>query len=366
MNSFVPLPNRDASPAIRGFVYQVQRTIQAWLDLPDDMSLYCEAGEDIDYVRRLLDDNAPPESWDRLSEQVKHFQEPVSLRSAPVVESLANFVATRSLNPNISLSFRFFTNARSRHEREDRFPGGRSGIEAWIAIQSGHIDNTEVEATVDEIRRVLVHAAVVPANASVAKRDKYTQLRAFLDSADNDALVAKLIRPFEFSTGNEGVEDLQPTIERKLRDSELARTVGEARELYRALFAEVFHRLSRSGDKHLDGATLRRIIADGTLASVDRAVLERIQQHLSGADMQLSAIHGDVLAIRRWTETAGVALGIGGSPAGLMSGSELLSSYASRPDSPPVQPAFFVERPSLVQEALSALVQGQTRLCVRV
>jgi hypothetical protein len=51
--AFNPLPGRDAHAAIAGFVYQVERTILAWLDLPPDTILFCESGEDIDYVAAI-------------------------------------------------------------------------------------------------------------------------------------------------------------------------------------------------------------------------------------------------------------------------------------------------------------------------
>ena len=54
MEAFNPLPSRDAFATIRGYLYQVQRTILAWLDISDDTILLCEAGEDIDYIRAAL------------------------------------------------------------------------------------------------------------------------------------------------------------------------------------------------------------------------------------------------------------------------------------------------------------------------
>ena len=49
---FVRQESRDAYAVIRGFVYQVERTILVWLDLEKENILYCECGEDIDYLRQ--------------------------------------------------------------------------------------------------------------------------------------------------------------------------------------------------------------------------------------------------------------------------------------------------------------------------
>ena len=46
--TFQPLPGRDAYAAVRGFLYQIQRTVLAWLSLDERTVLVCESGEDID------------------------------------------------------------------------------------------------------------------------------------------------------------------------------------------------------------------------------------------------------------------------------------------------------------------------------
>ena len=48
---------RDASAAIAGYVYQVNVTVQRWLNLGANEHLELEAGEDIDIVRRARADD---------------------------------------------------------------------------------------------------------------------------------------------------------------------------------------------------------------------------------------------------------------------------------------------------------------------
>jgi hypothetical protein len=50
-------PGRDASAAIAGYVYQVNVTVQRWLNLGANEHLELEAGEDIDIVRRARADD---------------------------------------------------------------------------------------------------------------------------------------------------------------------------------------------------------------------------------------------------------------------------------------------------------------------
>jgi len=47
-------PRRDAWSAIRGFYYQIQLTVQRWLELSPHDQLFCERGEDIEVIRAAL------------------------------------------------------------------------------------------------------------------------------------------------------------------------------------------------------------------------------------------------------------------------------------------------------------------------
>ena len=52
MSEFRLARDRDAWPTIRGFVYQIELTIDRWLRLDQDHDLELEAGEDIELTRR--------------------------------------------------------------------------------------------------------------------------------------------------------------------------------------------------------------------------------------------------------------------------------------------------------------------------
>jgi hypothetical protein len=115
---FVRQEERDAYAVIRGFVYQVERTILAWLDLDKEAVLYCECGEDIDYVRQLIDQGLEGSTEERLLEQIKYRQgTALSLRSKEVLEAIANFVLHKKSNPHHQLKMRFFTNANPAKEK---------------------------------------------------------------------------------------------------------------------------------------------------------------------------------------------------------------------------------------------------------
>jgi hypothetical protein len=81
MNEFTPILNRDASHVINGYVYQVDLTIERWLNLESGQVLELECGEDIDTISpNILDKEAI-----RLLEQVKHRISPVTLRTPAAI-----------------------------------------------------------------------------------------------------------------------------------------------------------------------------------------------------------------------------------------------------------------------------------------
>lgn len=199
-DTFSPLPGRDAYAAIRGFVYQVQRTILAWIALPDDGALLCEAGEDVDHVR-----NALASGGERLLEQIKYREGQLSLHAPEVLEALGNFLAARERNPGHELRFRFFTNAAATTERGHDFPGGFTGIDAWNAIRARNVPADERAATLAALRAVLSNAV-----AGGAGRRHPTQAAAvarFLDDADDATLVEELIDCVEFGRGGGSPSD---------------------------------------------------------------------------------------------------------------------------------------------------------------
>ncbi len=78
MSTFTTQRDRDAWNTIRGYVYQVDLTIERWLNLQPGQTLELECGEDIDIVSRSL--TATPEERQRLLEQVKHRVSSITLK----------------------------------------------------------------------------------------------------------------------------------------------------------------------------------------------------------------------------------------------------------------------------------------------
>ena len=67
MSIFIPPKDRDTYSIIWGYVYQVDLTIERWINLQPGQILEVERGEDIDTISRSLTET--PEEQKRLLEQ---------------------------------------------------------------------------------------------------------------------------------------------------------------------------------------------------------------------------------------------------------------------------------------------------------
>src|SRR5438552_3399525 len=95
--------DRDAWAAIRGYTYQVDRTVVSWLKLGPGEALELECGEDIDLLAPSV--LALDLDFQRTLEQVKCLDRSVTLRSTSTREALCGFTDHFQENPSLVLRF---------------------------------------------------------------------------------------------------------------------------------------------------------------------------------------------------------------------------------------------------------------------
>lgn len=143
-------PRRDAWSAIRGFYYQIQLTVQRWLELGPHDELFCERGEDIEIISGALG-NAP--TVEQLLEQVK-VRRSISLRSSESVSAVTRFFEARQLGARPTL-FRFVTTGKASKEQGANFPRNLPGLVAWNAAKSRELDNAEIVRVAQQAKQLL-------------------------------------------------------------------------------------------------------------------------------------------------------------------------------------------------------------------
>lgn len=299
--AYDPPRERDAWFAIRGFVYQVQLTIERWLQLGPDERLELERGEDIDIVAGWAGSD---ESMKRLLEQVKHRDSNLTLNSSAARAALANFVEHVSANAGQPLTFRFVTNAAAGVERTPHLPKRRSGIKIWEELRRGDLEDVDKRRRIAALRGLLRRGRC-PSDTPQNTWDKYQRFIANAGCEEID----RLIQSFEWSVAHEDVIDLRPAIEQRIAERAQRGEEGWGEQAYDRLFSHVFETLSRRGTKALTGEDLKaalkgtgpdntRTLKRLTETTVElRKRLDRATERLDAHDSSIQVIQVQVASL---------------------------------------------------------------------
>lgn len=181
---------RQAIDSLRGYDYQIWRSVDAWMQLGDGQLLYLEGAEDFDVV---------DESGDASTFQIKNSGKPVTLGSPDVRKAIENFWAHVERNTGRSIRMWFVTRGDVGSEKGDPFQGEK-GIELWRMAAKGN-DGAAM--------RVAGHL-----KSTLTARN----LVDFLGSADATELRSKLFQRVDWTTNEPSTEAIQLSVERAAID----------------------------------------------------------------------------------------------------------------------------------------------------
>lgn len=289
---FVMDRDRDAWAAVRGFAYQVDRTVEHWLRLEAGQILELERGEDIDLVERAL--SSPDEGEARrYLEQIKYREKNVSLATAEAREFLANSVDHMLINPKLDLRFRFSTNASPGVERKGPFPGV-PGILVWQRLARSESDASE--ATKQEAALLtFLRTAKRPKEFWKPTWEKFTTFLSGVDEAGWRSFVARV----DWCTAQPDAVDYRPRLTAELVERGFAPDPTEATALCDALVSHVWRLLSHRGIKRLSASDLATVVAGPRLGDADRAKLARLASWTAEAEARIAALEGEQPIIKQ-------------------------------------------------------------------
>lgn len=182
---------RQATAALRGYRYQILRTIYEWLHLEEGERLYLEGAEDFDRIS----------SADAQATQVKHSdtEVTVTLRSPAVVATINNYWSLRLRNAQRRVRLNFLTTAGVGVEASAPFGADRAGLTVWSeAAQLAAVTPEESSALLSE--------------GSVSG-----ELAEFLKTATPTEVRAQLLRPITWRTREPGIGDVESALLSRLR-----------------------------------------------------------------------------------------------------------------------------------------------------
>ncbi len=205
LNPLANDPGREAVASMRGYSYQILRSIETWLDLSDGEELYLEGAEDLDRAGQL----------EVITEQVKDTKGSgtLTLRNGNAIAAISNFWQHCKRNPGSTIKFRYLTTSEVGTERGMDLSLSRPGVEAWEQIRR-----------TPKAESCLVDAEIIR-NFLLSHDETAQSLKDFLTSATPEQFVDCVIMPFEWVTGQPNADALQQRIENKLIE------LGEPRKI---------------------------------------------------------------------------------------------------------------------------------------
>jgi hypothetical protein len=276
-------PERDASAAIAGYVYQVNVTVQRWLNLGPNEHLELEAGEDIDIVRRARADDISEAERD--VEQVHRPARPLTLRSKKARQAIVNFCGHSNAREGVQLRFRFVTTAKAAREAGAAQPG----IVLWESVRnSGAITPDEV-AAVEHIRQQLT-GGPKPKGVSA---DEWENFKAILADASPDRLT-DVIRSFEWAMEQGDAQFFRTEANRRLSEMRPGQSPAMIVRVFTHLFAYVFGLLSQTGPKVLTADSLRSELNASSVSEGDLLTAEWLLRRLDEIEGRLTELEETV------------------------------------------------------------------------
>ncbi|HEX6370844.1 MAG TPA: hypothetical protein VF006_18140 [Longimicrobium sp.] len=290
-------PSRQAVDTLRGYAYQIWRSVDRWVSLPPGYVLYLEGAEDVDLLGPGVSE----------AEQIKALSGTVTLASADILESVLNYWSHQQRNQALVIDFRFLTTAKRGKERSKEL-GAERGLDLWDRCR-------EADCKPDALRaflaaRVLTSIKPVPQKKETQVRREAREkqnaiaedLHRFLTQSSDDELRERLLRRITWDTGSSPQPEIEARVLQVLREYG-ARThsapPSESDKVLAHLLKHAWDVACREQDRWVSYADFLKIFESVVAVSVTRVEYQRLRQ-LEASVQGGDAIAGEPPATAAW------------------------------------------------------------------
>ena len=250
-------PKRQANDSLRGYRYQILHSVQAWLSLADDETLYLEGAEDFDIIS--------PETITAV--QVKDTQHNITLRSQEVNDAINHYWELRTNNPNLRVKFCFRTRSQRGVERDNPFGEDQRGLDLWG-------DCLGNEETITKISEFLQTTGKISQDVA-----------DFLKKAEPQQIYEQLIEPIAWETSSEEASSVEKSIREKLvlhgNRQNIPIPPSDAEKVVDHLLEEALMVAAQKEDRKLTKARFLKIFEEKTTRRVPNQHWQQYQQVLA-------------------------------------------------------------------------------------
>lgn len=251
-------PTREAVDSMRGYSYQVLRSVLAWVDLSEGELLFLEGAEDFDHI---AGDTAT-------TTQVRDTQGSgnVTLRSRGTLQALNHFWSHRQRNPGRRVRFRYLTTSQVGLERGDPLGRGVPGIDLWKrAKETGNPD-----CQAEDLSAL---CAFLRDQSGLSDG-----LRDFLGSCSLDEFLNEIVQPIDRDTAAGDATRIRDALRQRLTEFGTGRNVPapDAERVMSALHEHAWMVATQDGDRTLERAGFIRTFDEYTRISVPKPMFNEL------------------------------------------------------------------------------------------
>ena len=241
----------QANDPLRGYRYQILHSVNAWLDLAEDETLYLEGIEDFDIIS---DDTVT-------AVQVKDTQRNITLRSNDALNAINRYWESQIRNPDRRVKFRFLTRSKIGKERGNPFGTDKPGLEVWRRCSGD-------EEIIKKISEFLQNQEKIS-----------DEVKNFLKQTSPQQIYERLIEPIAWETGSKDANSVKQLISDKLvrHGNELGLLPFDTSEVLDALLNEAFTVATHKENRKLTKERFFKIFQEKATERVSTQHLRHLQ-----------------------------------------------------------------------------------------
>lgn len=256
---------REAMHAIRGYVYQLYATAQAWARLGPDATLHVERGGDYMTVAADALSGAEVKSTEGSGA--------VTLRSSGVVTLLSRFWRLAKANPGRATDMIYLTTSPPGVEQGSPFGLGAPGLDYW--------------------RKAAAQAPLAPLRGLLATLDLDPDLLDFLAKASDEEVREKLLKPIRFACGEPRLDALDTIVAEALVDvgARFGLAPSDCRDAAPRVVLHLMRLAAQDGERAVTRGQLHELLE---LAGTSRVSNAALAQWSTGQPPAVEPDHGAI------------------------------------------------------------------------
>lgn len=276
----IPDTIRQASRTFRGYAYQAYQTILSWLNCQPGEELLTEFAEDLDLIRRDLDENVT----DAELNQIKHKKGTVTLNNKAAIDLINNFFEHRRRNPQINISIRLCTISDRGREKRSHWVYAEFGMDLWDILKKRKLGEGDQKKAIHILRSFLLQ-----------NKDLSDEAKKFLRESNDSNFLNSFIDRIFWDTGQQSYGEIENEIREIL--AKRPRPIVDPMEVQQVidrLWRYVTNVIAGEPGRILTRQDVEELLAQETSVVVDRRIVKETSSDIAEIKQSTRLIEGGI------------------------------------------------------------------------